>query len=587
MKIRSNKLEIEKKAFDLNELLDVIVRSVHQRVAKQDVEVIFDIDRGVPPRIIGDPVRIGQILTNLLENGIKFTHTGEVKLHVKRLGDSKEKLPLMFEVIDTGIGISESKLDDIFTPFYQVVPNNNAGLGLSISKALVEMMGGEIVVSSGVDRGSTFTFVLGLEQVDANEKRHYHLPDKAYKRRRIMIIDYNDSGAAAIKKMLEYFHNDVDIVPQSELEGVAPNLSSYDMLFISEKLLGFDLIKQIDLVKVQKDVRLVVIGSMLHKPVNSNIVERMSDRRIMKPVNQQNIFDLLVDFYGRDEEIVAPEIPVDKQTAPIVSMPRIRSDRSQKQNITKEDFKAFSGARILLAEDNIINQKVLSSLLKESGVNIDMAEQGKMALEMAKGKVYDLILMDVNMPIMNGYEATERLKGSKATAHIPVVALSGSTMPEEIAEMKNCGMDDRLEKPIKLDEIYTVFNKYLEAHPISDESADSSLPDRLYLVDDGLDRVGRDIVLYKEIVKEFIALYGDSDKVLKQHYERKEWDALKSLTLDIKGVSANIGIYALAGAAKKLNESSLSSSNVPMLLDTYKKTLRKTVEILSTKLQSL
>jgi len=587
MKIRSDKLEIEKKAFDLNELLEVIVQSVHQRIAKQDVEVIFDIDRGVPPRIIGDPVRIGQVLTNLLENGIKFTHTGEVKLHVKRLGDSKDKLPLMFEIIDTGIGIAESKLDDIFTPFYQVVPNNNAGLGLSISKALVEMMGGEIVVSSGLDSGSTFTFVLGLNEVDANEKRHYRLPDKAYKRRRIMIIDYNDSGAAAIKKMLEYFHNDVDVVPQSELEVMAPNLSSYDMLFISEKLLGFDLIKQIDLVKAEKDVRLVVIGSMLHKPVNSNIVERMSDRRIMKPVNQQNIFDLLVDFYGRDEEIIAPEIPAEKEAAPIVSMPRIRSDRSQKQNITKEDFRAFSGSRILLAEDNIINQKVLSSLLKESGVNIDMAEQGKMALEMANNKVYDLILMDVNMPIMNGYEATERLKGSKATAHIPVVALSGNTMPEEIAEMKNCGMDDRLEKPIKLQEIYTVFNKYLEAHPIADESADSSLPDRFYLVDDGLDRVGRDVELYKEIVKEFIALYGESDQLLKQYYERKEGDALRSLTLDIKGVSANIGIYALASAAKKLNESSLSSTSMPKLLDLYKKTLRKTVEVLTMKLKSL
>ncbi len=583
MKIRSHKLEIEEKPFDINELLDIIVRSVVERIEKKDVEVIFDIDKSVPPRIIGDPIRIGQILTNLLENGIKFTHSGEVKLHVKRLGQEAGSLQLMFEVIDTGIGISESKLDDIFTPFYQINNNNSAGLGLSISKALVEMMGGEILVSTELNRGSTFTFVLRLRELDAEEKRHYHLPDKAYTRRRILIVDYHDSAATAMKKLLEYFHNDVDIIPQADLDTMAPDLGRYDILFISEKLLGFDLVKKVDALKAEKEIKLVVVGSMLHKSINSNVVEKLADKRIMKPVNQQNIFDLLVDFYGRDETIISPEIA----TVTTVSMPRIVIERTQKQNVTKEDFKAFSGANILLAEDNIINQKVLSSLLKESGIHIDMAEHGKMALEMVKDKEYDLILMDVNMPVMDGYEATERLKATMHTAHIPVVALSGNTMPEEIAEMKACGMDDRLEKPIKVHSVYSVFSKYLEFHPILEEPVDTSLPDKLYLFEDGLERVGGDKELYKEIVNEFIKLYGDSDKVFEQYHAQKESGKLKALSLDIKGVSANIGTYALASAAKKINESSLSSTSMPKFLDTYKKTLHKTLEVLKTKLKNL
>ncbi|WP_345974105.1 ATP-binding protein [Sulfurimonas sp. HSL3-7] len=583
MKIRSNKLEIEEKAFDINELLDLIVHSVVERIEKKDVEVIFDIDKSVPPRIIGDPIRIGQILTNLLENGIKFTHSGEVRLHVKRLGQEAEKLQLMFEVVDTGIGIPESKLDDIFTPFYQIKNNNNAGLGLSISKALVEMMGGEILVSTELNRGSTFTFVLGLQELDADEQRHYHLPDKAYSRRRVLIIDYHDSAAAAMKKLLEYFHNDVDMIPQADLDTMAPDLGRYDMLFISEKLLGFDLVKKVDALKAEKEIKLVVVGSMLHKSVNSNVVGKLADKRIMKPVNQQNIFDLLVDFYGQDETIVSPEIP-GKTT---LSMPRIVIERTQKKNVTKEDFKSFSGANILLAEDNIINQKVLSSLLKDSGIHIDMAEHGKTALEMVKDKEYDLILMDVNMPVMDGYEATERLKASTHTAHIPIVALSGNTMPEEIAEMKACGMDDRLEKPIKVHSIYSVFSKYLEFHPLLEEPVDTSLPDRLYLFEEGLERVGGDKALYKEIVNEFIKLYGDSDKMLEQYHVQKESAKLKALSLDIKGVSANIGVYALASAAKKINESSLSSTSMPKFLDTYKKTLYKTMEVLTTKVNSL
>jgi len=128
-------------------------------------------------------------------------------------------------------------------------------------------------------------------------------------------------------------------------------------------------------------------------------------------------------------------------------------ERTQKQDVSKDDFVVFSGARVLLAEDNLINQKVISSILKESGIVVDMADQGKIALEMAESIEYDLILMDVNMPVMDGIEATERLKASSKTGHIPVVALSGSTMPAEIAKMKACGMDDRLENPIRFENV--------------------------------------------------------------------------------------------------------------------------------------
>jgi len=270
-----------------------------------------------------------------------------------------------------------------------------------------------------------------------------------------------------------------------------------------------------------------------------------------------------------------------------VSMPRIVIARTQKQNVTKDDFRAFGGATILMAEDNLINQKVISSLLQESGIHIDMAENGKIALELVKDKMYDLVLMDINMPVMDGYEATERLKSSKHTAHIPVVALSGNTMPDEIAQMKECGMDDRLEKPIKVQAIYSVFSKYLEYHPLTEGRVDSSLPDRLYLFEEGLDRVGGDIELYREIVEEFIKLYGHSEKLMEKFYAQKDSAALKALSLDIKGVSANIGACVLAKSAEKIHESSLSSTSMPKFLESYKMNLAKTMEVLTERLKSL
>ena len=579
MKIRSNKLEIKIKPFNINELLDIIVRSVLERIEKKDVEVVFDIDKNVPPRIIGDAIRIGQVLTNLLENGIKFTNSGEVKLRVKTLRKDEKELQLMFEVIDTGVGIPEVKLDDIFTPFYQIKNTNSAGLGLSISKALVEMMGGDILVSTEVNKGSTFTFVLTLNEVNAEEKRYYRLPDNVYKKRRILIVDYHDNAAVAMKKLLEYFNNEVEIYSQAELESLAPDLSSFDMLFISEKLLTFDLIKQIDPLKIANKIKVVAVASMLHQTNNSNIVNKLADTRIMKPINQQTVFDLLIDFYGNESIPLIADIDVKEVGSS--SMPRIVIERTQKLNIIKDDFIVFSGARILVAEDNIINQKVVSSLLKESGIEIDMAENGLIAISMAESIEYDLILMDANMPVMNGYESTKRLKTSVKTAHIPVVALSGSTMPDELIAMKEAGMDDRLEKPIRIPELFSVFSKYLHVHPLADESVEDSIPEQLYVCEDGVERCGGDVDLYKEIVDEFIKLYKNSDELLLKFYNNKESTSMKEMSLDIKGVSANIGAYGLAVAAKKINQSSISSTSMPKFVENYRKTLRKTLDALT------
>lgn len=577
MKIRSNKLEINVKAFNINELLDIIIHSVMERIEKKDVEVVFDIEKNVPPRIIGDPIRIGQVLTNLLENGIKFTNAGEVKLHVKQLSKNADKIQLMFEVIDTGVGIPESKLEDIFTPFYQIKNTNSAGLGLSISRALVEMMGGEILISTDLNRGSSFTFVLALQEVDADEKRHYRLPDNAYKKRRILIVDYHDNAANAMKKLLEYFNNEVDIFSQSELASMAPDLRVYDIVFVSEKLLTFELIRQIDPLKASGEIKVVIVGSMLHRTKNNNVIERLADSRIMKPVNQQTILDLFVDFYG-DEALDSLQLP---ESAPATSsMPRIVIERTQKLDVNKDDFVVFSGARILLAEDNIINQKVISSLLKDSGVEVEMAEDGNVAVAMAQSIEYDLILMDVNMPVMNGYEATERLKASPATSYLPVVALSGSTMPEEIALMKASGMDDRLEKPIKIPELFSVFSKYLSVHPVADETVEETIPDQFYQYEEGIERCGGDVALYSDLVEEFITIYQDSDKALENLYLHKNSPKLKEMSLDIKGVSANIGAYSLAVAAKKINQTSLSSKSMPIFIENYKKTLHKTLNAL-------
>ncbi len=589
MKIRSNKLKIEKKPFNLNELLEIIVNSVIDRIEKKDVEMIFDIEKSVAPRLVGDPIRIGQVLTNLLENGIKFTNAGEVRLRVKSLSKKDDVVQLMFEIIDTGIGIPESKLDEVFTPFYQIQNTNSAGLGLSISKALIEMMGGEILVSTEINRGSTFTFVLGLQELNSQDKRHYRLPDDVYKERRILIIDYHESAANAIQKLLEYFHNSVDIYTKEELDLALPDLSNYEMLFISEKLLSFELIKKIDPLKRQGKIKVVVVGSMLHKMNNSNLVEKLADSRLMKPVNQQNIFDLLVDFYGHEEiEALVKEQHGDvKPKVEQPSTPKIVIQRTQKQDVHRDDFVVFKGSKVLVAEDNIINQKVISSLLKDSGIELQIAANGEIAVDLATKNEYDLVLMDISMPIMNGYEATEKLKNTTKTASLPIVALTGNTMPDEIKKMKDIGMDDRLEKPIKVQALYSVFSKFLEVSIEVPASKEQVIPDKLFAYEEALERCGGDSELYRELVDEFIKLYKNSDDLMQKFLSAKDGDSLKALSLDIKGVGSNIGLYALANTAQKLNKTEISSNKMPKYVREYQDALCKSLEVLEEKLKHI
>ena len=589
MKIRSNKLEIAKKPFNLNELLEIIVNSVIDRIEKKDVEMIFDIEKSVAPRLIGDPIRIGQVLTNLLENGVKFTNAGEVRLRVKPLSKKDGVVQLMFEIIDTGVGIPESKLDDVFTPFYQIKNTNSAGLGLSISKALIEMMGGEILVSTEINRGSTFTFVLGLEELNSDDKRHYRLPDDVYKKRRILIIDYHESAATAVQKLLEYFHNTVDIYTKDDLDLGLPDLSGYEMLFISEKLLSFDLIKKIDPLKNEGKMKVVVVGSMLHKMNNSNLVEKLADSRLMKPVNQQNIFDLLVDFYGQEEieALVKEQNGEPKPKVEKPSTPRIVIPRTQKQDVHRDDFVVFKGSKVLVAEDNSINQKVITSLLKDSGIEVEIAANGAIAVEMAIENEYDLVLMDISMPIMNGYEATEKLKNTTKTASLPIVALTGNTMPDEIKKMEAVGMDDRVEKPIKVQALYSVFSKFLEVcveEPVYQEQV---IPDRLFSYEEALERCGGDTELYKELADEFIKLYENSGELMQSFVSKKEGASLKALSLDIKGVGSNIGLYALANTAQQLNKTELSNPKMPKYIREYQDALCKSLEALEEKIKHI
>jgi two-component system sensor histidine kinase/response regulator len=588
MKIRSGKLALKESIFNINHLLDNVVKSVIERIYRKDVEVVFEIEKGVPAKLIGDPVRLGQVLTNLIENAVKFMDQGEVRMLVSRKDEAlegAEEIVLAFAVEDNGTGIRDEELEKIFTPFYQIHETDGSGLGLAISKELTELMGGQLGVHSSYGKGSEFTLTVALGIAGVNEKRHYRLPDSAYKKRDILVIDYHDHAATALKKMLEYFHNNVQIIPAAELKQSVPDMSGFDMVFISEKLFTFPVVKHLHDIEETRRPKIVVVGSMLHKPLSTNAVKQMADKRLMKPLNQQRILELIIEFYGQESATEDGTVSVMDEMTEL----SLKAQR-QKREVTKENFGEFSGAKILAAEDNEINQKVLQGLLKDSGIELCIAGDGKEALELLKkGGGYDLILMDASMPVMDGYEATERIKSNPKYAKIPVVALSGSTMPEDIDMMLEHGMDDHMAKPIQISAMYEIFEKYLErSRSVEKEKHMMPLQQRsgneLYVFEDGLKRAGGDAALYAEVLQEFRSLYSHSVSALEAMMANHQYTAVKRLSLDIKGVSANIGAYRLSKAAETLQTADFDREDGSSLLAKYRGVLVDTLNALDEQL---
>lgn len=588
MKIRSGKLTVKKSIFNINHLLDNVVKAVIERIHRKDVEVVFEIEKGVPARLIGDPVRLGQILTNLIENAVKFMDRGEVRMSVTRMDDAvegAEEIALAFAVVDNGIGIKEEEFEKIFFPFYQLRDTDGSGLGLSISKELVNLMDGKLGVRSSLGEGSEFTLEVTLGIAGVNEKRQYRLPDKAYKVRRILVIDYHDHAAAALKKMLEYFHNEVEIIPGTEVKKSVPEMSGYDMVFISEKLFSFPVVKHLHDIEREKRPKIVIVGSMLHKPLSTNAVKQMADKRLMKPLNQQRIFELIVEFYGQEPATEDGTVTLMDEMTEL----SLKAQR-EKRNVTKEAFSEFSGAKILAAEDNVINQKVLLGLLKESGIELSIANDGEEALQQLKKEgEYDLILMDANMPVLDGYEATEEIKSNPKYAKIPVVALSGSTMPEDIDKMLEHGMDDHMAKPIQIRAMYEIFEKYLERSRNAEQEVlkkeqEKRNGDELYIYEDGLKRAGGDDVLFTELLLEFRSLYSHSVSALEAMMAKKQHAAIKRLSMDIKGVAANIGAYRLSRAAEALQMADFNDDDDSSLLERYRTVLVDTLKALDSRL---
>lgn len=457
-KIEAGQLEIEEVDFNLHEIIEGVTDVVIQKIEDKGLELNLMIDQQVPRFLVGDPTRLRQVIINLVSNAVKFTHKGEITIrvstHTPSVVAGKSSNPcdteLLFSVEDTGIGIPENRLYAIFDSFSQADSSTTrkyggTGLGLTISKNLVEMMGGEIWVKSIQGEGSVFHFTARLKKSVKFESIGLKIPEKI-SGMKILAIDDNKTNRVILTEILRNFGCSADIHENAvdALQAFRSAPKDYYSLILTDYLMpdmnGFDLMTNIRSISQVPAIVLTSVGVWGDKKTFRELGNVVF---ITKPVKQSVLYESIIDLMGiqatKTEKIESKTICADLVTLQSLS----------------------DKARILLVEDNLINQRVTTAMIKKTGITTDVASDGIEAIEVLRNQNYTLVLMDVQMPKMDGLTATRKIRAELKLHDLPIIAMTANAMKGDREECLLAGMNDYLSKPIKAEELFGKLRSWL------------------------------------------------------------------------------------------------------------------------------
>ena len=442
-KIEARKFELDKRDFNLRDTLEDTVRLLAPRAHQKELELGCHIQVDLPDRVFGDPARLRQIVINLVGNAIKFTDKGEVMLHVERQSQSDSALDLHFFVSDTGIGIPEEKQQTIFEAFEQADSSTTrkyggTGLGLSISAALVKLMGGTMWVESKVRQGSKFHFTVVLEtnksESESLAKEVFKLVDLP-----ILVVDDNDSNRRILREILTNWRMKPTLASSgSEALSALRKADSKDSFALvlldvhMPDMDGFAVAEQIRNSYKQQGVKVILLTSAARPSDVARCRELGISDYLSKPIKQSELFDAIVTTMAERD--------------------RKRERYEGASNFIEAPEKSL---RVLLAEDNPVNQTLATRILEKLGHKVQVVNDGRAALGRSQAEEFDLILMDIQMPEMDGLEATKAIRAVEASTgkHIPIIAMTAHAMKGDREECLSAGMDEYLSKPIRIDEL--------------------------------------------------------------------------------------------------------------------------------------
>ncbi len=586
LRLKSKKVEINDDKFNINNVLNEVSGSVSMHFVQSDTELIFDIDNTIPRYLNGDSLHIGQILTNLIENAMLNIEDGEIRLEANIFGTPDGKNELEFKVVDTGNGMSKEEIDNLYKPYYNDDNKEYIGLSLYVTKELVELMGGSISVISVKDKGSTFIVILPIDVIDNSNNMDYMLSEKTSISKKVLISDTNYNSALAIRNMFNYFDYDVNLISATDFNKDALHLTEYDMVFLDEKLFSPEIVsylektvEYLDGIGKENGLKIVALESIFSQHKN-RLVDEISDRVLTKPLNQERLFELITDLYQHEIPRNLPTLVEENKKSILFTH---QDALEEAENIRREHFADFDGSKILLVEDNLINQKVLINILDKSGIEIIVANNGLEALNLIiEDKIdFDLVLMDINMPVMDGYTATEKLREIDLFNELPIVAFSALVLDSEIKKMYDCGMNAFLSKPINMGKMYSAFELFLDINmsgrrEVLPEEEEISEIDGLN-VEEGINYANGNPAIYMEVLNEFIEAYGDSGEAFEKLVNENRNEQIKMLSLDMKGLTGAIGAKDMFFQVNEIHKLFIYNNQhlLHKYVDSYKKELER------------
>ncbi|MBN2081158.1 response regulator [bacterium] len=452
-KIEAGKLDIENIDFDLRELLEKSAELIAPKAHEKGLELVLDINPHVPALQHGDPGRIRQVLLNLLSNAVKFTEKGEVVIQVRQEKSDLECPQLWICVHDTGVGIPPDKLETIFESFTQADASTTrrfggTGLGLAISKRLVALMGGQIGLNSDEDSGSTFWFTLPLREQSAKEADKPATLEQV-RNIHVLVVDDNQTNRNILSRQLSTWGIGHDLAEDAEaalelLRTKAGTNEAYDLAILDYYMPGMngeELARQIKDDPQLADISLVLLTSAAQRGDAKRMGHAGFSAYLVKPVKQSTLFDCIATLIGHSQE---------------------EDETRQRELVTQHSISEARrhNLRLLLVEDNRVNQKVAMRILTRAGYNADLAVNGLEAVERVKTGAYDIVLMDCQMPVMDGYEATREIRKLPEEGKLPVIAMTAHAMAGDREKCIAAGMTDYLAKPVEPEKLLRMIEKY-------------------------------------------------------------------------------------------------------------------------------
>ncbi|WP_304007017.1 response regulator, partial [Methyloversatilis discipulorum] len=593
-KIDAGKMELDPQPFRVDRLLRDLSVILSANVGQKPVEILFDIDPAIPPTLVGDALRLQQVLINLSGNAIKFTEKGEVVLQLKVLAQNESHTTLQFSVRDSGIGIAPENQQHIFDGFSQAEASTTrrfggTGLGLSISKRLVALMGGELALHSVLGQGSNFYFSIRLQVAPAQALQPEPVTERLPGPLRVLVVDDNPIARELLVAMARSWGWQVDAAASGEqaLALVRARLDSaqpaYQAIFMDWQMPGLDGWQTIE------GLRQLAPPTQTPAPITVMVTahgrEMLSERSaqeqarlnafLVKPITASMLFDAVADAQAGHSNLRTRE--------------RTRTEQGAR----------LDGLRLLVVEDNLINQQVAQELLGNEGAIVELADNGQLGVQaIARAQPpFDAVLMDLQMPVMDGYAATQAIRHGLGLTQLPVIAMTANAMASDREECLAAGMNDHVGKPFDLPHLIEVLLHYTgRARAPTPPSAGPAAPaerlqsDHARDVDAALARLGHNRALYLRILQSYLGEIATMAEQLDTLLHAGDLGGAGRLLHTLKGLSATVGASQMAELAKAA-ESQVKLADAGFAHDALRADLRqalaRTTQLMGQVAQSL